>query len=315
MKKITLFIMTAVAAITFAACGGYGDKPATNNANANTNTNTAKPTAAAPTKEALMALEKSAWEAWKNKDTKFWDGYLSDRMVGFGRNGREDKAAAIKSLTEKPAEVKSYSLTDEQMTMLGADVAVLTFRASQDFTQSDGKPGPKDVWASSVFVREGDKWKNLMFVENPVVDPKAAPAKPAAAKPAAAATPAAAKPDTLTDTLMAIETKGWEAWKKRDKVGIESVMAKEFMYFSGLGRKDRAGAIALWADSKCEGIDYKFSDPKGVSITPDVSLVTYKADVKGTCDGKRVPPSLWVASFDIKEGDVWKNAFYTDVNR
>jgi hypothetical protein len=43
--------------------------------------------------------------------------------------------------------------------------------------------------------------------------------------------------------------------------------------------------------------------------------VTYKADVKGKCDGKAVAPTLWVASFDIKEGDEWKNAFYTDINR
>ena len=52
-----------------------------------------------------------------------------------------------------------------------------------------------------------------------------------------------------------------------------------------------------------------------VSLAPDVSLVTYKADVKGTCDGAPVPPAVWVASFDVKEGDAWKNAFYTDVAR
>src|SRR5258708_38032991 len=124
--------------------------------------------------------------------------------------------------------------------MLSPDVAVLTFKAEQDDTR-DGKKGPSPVWASSVYVRDGDKWKSFLYVENLVVDPKAPPAKPAApaAKPAAETKPAAdAKPDTLTDSLMAIETKGWEAWKTRDKTGVEGVMAKAFQYVSGLGVKN-----------------------------------------------------------------------------
>jgi len=318
MKRITTITLTLVAAAFFAACGApAGNSPAANNANTNSNANSAtKPVAAAPTKDALFALEKSAWEAWKNHDNKFWDAYLSDKGVGFGPTGRMDKAASIKAMADDKAEVKSYAFSDENMTMLGNDVAVLTFKAEQDYTR-DGKKGPSPVWASSVYVRDGDKWKELLYVENLVVDPKAPPAKPAA--PAAAkkdeVKPADTKPDSLTDSLMAIETKAWEAWKTRDKAGIEAAMGKGFQYVSGLGVKNRDDALKLWGDSKCEGLDYKFSDPMGISITPDVSLVTYKADVKGKCDGNALSPSLWVASFDTKEGEAWKNAFYTDVNR
>ena len=319
MKRISLLTLPFIAAAFFAACGGtaennYPPASKTNTANANA---AAKPVAAAPTKDALVALEKSGWEAWKNKDAKFWDGYLSDKYVGFGPSGRLDKAAEIKLLSDAKIDVKSYSFSDEKMEMLGSDVAVLTFRASQDYTV-DGKPGPKDVWSSSIYVREGDKWKSLSYVENPVVDPNAKPAKPAAPAPVKkdeAAKPTESKPDTFGDALMAIETKGWAAWKQRDRAGEEAVMAKDFMYMSGLGRKEKEDALKLWIDSKCTGLDYKFSDPMGFSVTPDVSLVTYKADVKGTCDGKPNTPAVWVASFDIKEGDTWKNAFYTDVPR
>ena len=115
--------------------------------------------------------------------------------------------------------------------------------------------------------------------------------------------------------MMAVETKGWDAWKARDVKGVEGVLAKDFMYLSGLGRADRAAAIKTWSEPKCTGLDYKFAEPMAVSLATDVAFVTYKADVKGTCDGKPVPPSVWVASFDLKEGDAWKNAFYTDVNR
>lgn len=315
MKRISLITITLAAAALFAACGApAGNAPATNTATAANTANTAaKPAAAAPTKEALMTIEKSSWEAWKNKDAKVFEDVLSAKAIGFNAAaGRQDKAAMIKSLTDSKCEVKSYSFSDDQMSMLGNDVAVLTFKAAQDAT-CDGKKAPANVWASSVYVREGDKWKSLLYIENEVTDPKAAP-KPAAA-PKGEAKPAETKPDALTETLMAIETKAWEAWKQRDKAGVESVMAKDFMYVSGLGRTARADAIKMWAEQKCTGLDYKFTDPLGVSISPDVSLVTYKADAKGVCDGKPVAPYLWVASFDLKESDTWKNAFYTDVNR
>ena len=317
MKRITLMIMTLVAAALFAACGAPADnKPAANNANAaNSNANAAKPVAAAPTKDALVAIEKASWEAWKNRDVKAFGDVISEKAIGFNpATGRQDKAAMIKSFTDAKCEVKSYSFADEQMSMVGNDVAVLTFKAQQDYT-CDGKAGPKDVWASSVYVREGDKWKSYLYIENAVVDPKSPP-KPAAApvkKPDAA--PADAKPDALTEALMAIETKAWEAWKQRDKAGIEAVMAKDFMSVGSTGRFAKADAVKNWGDQKCEGLDFKFSDAKAFSVTSDVAVATYNSDVKGKCDGNTVSPFLWVASFSIKEGDAWKNAFYTDVNR
>lgn len=316
MKRITLIIMTLIAAALFAACGVPADnKPAANNANATNVNAAAKPAAAAPTKDALVALEKTGWDAWKARDPKAFGDILSDKSVGFSpATGRQDKAAMIKSFTEAKCEVKSYSFSDEQMSMLGPDVAVLTFKAQQDYT-CDGKKGPADVWASSIYVREGDKWKSYLYVENPVTDPKAMPKYAAAPVQKDDAKAGDAKPDALTETLLAIETKAWEAWKQRDKAGIEGVMAKDFMYVSGMGRMVRADAVKQWGDQKCEGLDFKFTDAKGVQVTPDVALVTYKADVKGKCDGKPVAPFLWVASFDIKEGDAWKNAFYTDINR
>jgi len=39
--------------------------------------------AAAPSKAAIEALEKSAYEAWKSKDAKFWDTFLADNFVGW----------------------------------------------------------------------------------------------------------------------------------------------------------------------------------------------------------------------------------------
>lgn len=268
--------------------------------------------AAGPSTAAVFALEKKGWEAWKKRDPKTFEKLLSDRYVGFGRNGRLDKAAAIKTLTSSNCDVRSYSLSDEQMDMLGTEVAVLTFKAAQDFT-CDGKKGPANVWASSVFVREGSKWRNVLYVENPVADPNAPAAAPV--PPAAAVLPAASGADALTGELMAVEAGAWNAWKARDSKAMGDLTTGHFKYVSADGRLDKAASLKVWSEPKCEGLAYVHTEPRSVQLSKDVALVTYKADVQGSCDGRPTPPSLWVASFNQKDGTVWKNAFYTDTAR
>ena len=313
----SLLLLSALAVIS-TACGSAAEntsansKPATNtNASTMANANAAATTtAAAPSKDSIAALEKSGWEAWKNRDSKVQEEILSDRYVGFGPTGRTNKAASVESMSKQNCKVNSYSWSDEQMRMIGSDVAVLTFKADQDYT-CDGKKGDTPTWSASVYVREGDKWKNTYYAETKVVPEKAPPAR---AKTGEAKAPDT-KPDDLTNTLMAIETKGWDAWKNRDVKGVEEVMAKDFMYFSGKGRLERADAIKNWAEPKCTGLGYTFAEPAGIQLSKDAALVTYKANVTGACDGVAVAPTLWVASFDVKEGDAWKNAFYMDLPR
>lgn len=320
MIGIKHLVLTAAAGLALTACAPPAANNSTayntnmSNANANANANTAKPVAAAPTKEALMALDTSAHEAWKTKDTKFWDGFLSANFVGFGEAGRMDRAASIKQYSGADCYVKSYTLSDDQMMLLGADAAVLTYKVAIDGT-CGGKKLPANSWASSVYVREGDKWKGAFHIEAPVIDPNAPPAKAAAPAPASSPAATSAQPDALATALMAVEVKSWDAWKNRDMKAMDTILAKEYTYTSGSGRYDRAGALKTWSEPKCENLAYTHSEPMAVSLSKDVGLVTYRADIKGTCNGKPNPPSIWAASVSVKEGDIWKNTFYTDVPR
>jgi hypothetical protein len=49
----------------------------------------------APPDEALIALEQKSWEAWKNRDGKFYESFLSDDHVEVGAGGVDDKAAIV----------------------------------------------------------------------------------------------------------------------------------------------------------------------------------------------------------------------------
>jgi hypothetical protein len=53
-----------------------------------------------PSKLALVTLEKSAYAAWRSKDAKFWDTFLSDKFVGWGTSGKLDKASVQRMFYE-----------------------------------------------------------------------------------------------------------------------------------------------------------------------------------------------------------------------
>lgn len=313
MKRFSLITITLATAAFLAACGAPADnKPATN-ANATNANAVAKPAAAAPTKDSLMAIEKSGWEAWKNHDNKFWADFYSDKYVGFGPDGQMNKAAAVKSLEEGKHVVKSYSLSDDQMMMAGPDVAVLTYKAAQDYTMNDGKPGPKEVWSAAVYLREGDKWRCALYAETPVVDPKAPP-KPAPAR-KDEAKKEEAKPDAATDALLAIERKIWEAWKAKDGKPLEDILGKDFIFFGGQGRSDRATTIKNWTtDNKCEVKSFTLSNAMSVSLTKDVSILTYKGGAAGKCEGQPIPTE-WYVGLYMKEGEAWKESFGMGVSQ
>src|SRR5438445_8289322 len=140
MNKIKYFVLTAAAAVVFTACGApAGNAPAANNAN--TNTNTTKITAAAPTADGLMALDKQANEAYLRGDGKFFDGFLSDKFVMRDGGKRIDKAAVVDMISKTKCESKSFELTEPQMAKIDADTYVLSYKGTFDGTCTgpDGK--------------------------------------------------------------------------------------------------------------------------------------------------------------------------------
>jgi hypothetical protein len=121
----------------------------------------------AAVKSALVALEKQAWEAWKKKDANFFRTYLADDAIGNGREGVENRTHIIDFIANNKCEIRSYMLDDSSfnVTMIDADAAILTYKATQDYT-CDGKPGPTPIWSSAVYVKRGGKWLNVFYQES-----------------------------------------------------------------------------------------------------------------------------------------------------
>ena len=301
------FALTIVVAFAFTACG----ETATNKPAGNASSPAAKPVGAGPTKEALAALETKAFEAWKTKDTKFWDGFLAESFTGFTDGKRSWKADEIKMITEGKCDIKSFAFSDQTVTVIDADDAVLTSKVTTVGT-CDGQKLPSPTMSATLFVRSGDAWKAAYHNEVMIIDPKSPP--PAPAKKEAAkkdeAKPAEAKDDPTTDALMAVEKAGWDAWKARDAKAIEAVVANEVAFVDPMGNfaASKADAIKAWTEPKCEIKSAAPSDGMGSAASPTVAILTYRGDAEGTCDGQKLGP-LWGTSFLIQEGGAWKVAY------
>ncbi len=326
MKKITLFILTAIASVFFVACGA----PATNAPanNANTNTNTAKPTAAAPTKDALFAMDKQANEAALKGDGKFFEGFLSDKFVSYDMGKRMDRTDTVKMLGSMKCETKSWSLDDAQMAMIDADTAVVSYKGIFDGSCTDpaGKSMkmPSPMRGASIYVRSGDKWLGAWHGENMIIDPKAPPAKSGAKKEEAkkddkaasnantAAAPAKPTGDANTDALVKLHTAGWEAFKAKDAKKFEEMTSANLSIVDPLGTwiSGKAAVINRWTETmKCEGITkVAVTDGFATAFSPTVELLTLKGTADGKCDGQPNGP-LYQSAVYVKEGDVWKLAF------
>jgi ketosteroid isomerase-like protein len=338
MKTILRLSLFALTALMLIACA-----PPTNtntNTNGNTNANVAaKP--AAPTAEALMALENKAWEAYKNKDGKYFETFAADSMIAGNGQGVMAKADVAKMISEHKEEVKSFSLSDPHVTPAGADAAVLTYKATVEGSDDGGKPFPSPVTVATVFVRSGSDWKAAYHNEVPVIDPANASGDKkegaaAAGSDVAGATELDTKPEAkpmantssnaassssnssastgdqaLTDTLMAAEKKGWDAWKAKDAKAFDEMLASSFAFVDPMGKGvfSKAEAIKGWTtDNPCNVSSVSLSDGKAQSISKDAAILVVKGNATGTCGDMKIEP-LWNTTVFVKEGDTWKVAY------
>ena len=313
MKTIVITVFLGLTAPILASCG----TPA-KNTSANRSADTAKPAAAVPTADALLALDKHANEAYIKSDSKFFERILSDKFVMREGGQQMDKAAVIKMIANNKCEVKDWKLEDPQMAKIDADTYVLSYKGTFDgsCTAPDGKSMkvPSPVRAATVWARTGDTWQAAFHGENLIFDPKSSP--PATAKgnkekdgKAAAIKPAA---DPSTAAMMAIEKSVWEAWKAKDAAKLEDLTARDlsFQNIFGIYFANKADTIKDWTSARCDVKSVSVTDGAGTLLSPTVGLLSRKGTAEGTCDGQKLTSvPVYGTSVYVKDGDSWKLAF------
>lgn len=120
----------------------------------------------APPDEALIALEQKSWEAWKNRDGKFYESFLSDDHVEVGAGGVDDKAAIVAFVGSPVCVVKSWATSNFKVIAFDERTVLLTYFAEQN-TTCHGRPVPSPAWVSSLYVKRNGRWLNAMYQQTP----------------------------------------------------------------------------------------------------------------------------------------------------
>ena len=262
---------------------------------------------AGPTPAVLLSRETSAYEAWKSRDAKFWESFLSDRFVGWGSSGRLDKASATREYTGVDCDIASYALSDVQMTPLGRDAALMTHKTTLDGT-CGGQRSPRGSWAATAYVRNGNQWKAAFHAEAAIVDPAAPPVGRKAAREQNQAR--SADRDAGTNALLPLEKALWDAWKDHDAGRIDGLTATnvQFINIFGIHLATKTEALKNWSGKGCDVKTVALTDAAATMLSPNVGILTFHASADGTCFGQKVGP-IWGSSVYVKDGDTWKWTF------
>jgi hypothetical protein len=110
---------------------------------------------------AMMAVERSVWEAWKAKDAKRLEELTTAGLSFQNIYGTylSNKAETLKNWTSAYCDIKSVSVTDGAGTLLSPTVGILNRTGTAEGTCNGQKLAPVPIYGTSVFVKDGDSWK------------------------------------------------------------------------------------------------------------------------------------------------------------
>ena len=314
MKTAVIPVFLGLSALMLAGCGTPGK-----NTSLNSNVDNRKTTAAAPTGDALLVLDKQANEAYIKSDSKFFERMLSDKFVMREGGQQMDRAAIIRMIAGNKCDVKDWKLEDPQMGKIDADTYVLSYKGTFDgsCTAPDGKSMkvPSPIRAATVWARTGDTWRAAFHGENLIFDPKNPPPAKAGGnkeKPTKDKAPTKPAADPSTAAMMAIETSVWETWKAKDAAKLEDLTTKDLSFQNIFGTyfANKADTIKDWTSKRCDIRSVSVTDGVGTLLSPTVGILSRKGTAEGTCDGQKLTSvPVYGTSVYVKDGDSWKLAF------
>lgn len=279
MKKIFVLVSLLLLA---AACA----PPSAPNANAPANANTAAPKTAAPSEADIVAKEKAAWDAIKQKDYVAFGNMLTTDYVEVTDQGVMDKAGIV-------ADVKDFiptdlTFSDWKMIPVDNDAAIVTYSFTQKATYKgkDLPPGP--YRAAAVWVNRDGKWQAFYYQQTAVT--KMPPAPPAATD--KAETKAPAKLSETGPDPIANEKIVWDAFKNKNYDGFGTLLDAAFVELEGPAVYDKAGAVK--GASEFDANQFEMSEWKAAKLDADAALVTYLVKPKDPKWDLERHSTIWV---------------------
>src|SRR5947199_10411704 len=117
---------------------------------------------AAPNESAISDLEKSAWEAFKNKQADAFKTLLSKDYCGVYADGVKTLDGEVANMTK--TDLRDYSFAEVKVVFPHPKVAVITYKATVQ-ASADGKDISGTYNSASVWVQQGKKWVGACHAE------------------------------------------------------------------------------------------------------------------------------------------------------
>ena len=117
--------------------------------------------AADPSTVAMMAVEKSVWEAWMAKDAARLQELTTPDLSFQNIFGTyfANKADTLKNWTSAYCDIRSVSVTDGEGTLLSPAIGILNRTGTAEGSCNGQKLPPVPIYGTSVYVKNGDSWK------------------------------------------------------------------------------------------------------------------------------------------------------------
>ena len=112
-------------------------------------------TNAAPDQDTMMAKEKSAWQAFKDKDAAAFQKVVAPDVVGVYSDGINGMKGALDGM--KTTDMKSFDMSDFNGHMVGKDVFVTSYKITTVEVMK-GKDTSVSYYAGSVWKMEKGEW-------------------------------------------------------------------------------------------------------------------------------------------------------------
>ena len=110
---------------------------------------------AVPDQDAMMAKEKAAWQAFKDKDAAGFQKVADHDMIGVYAEGISDMAKELSDM--KKWDMKSFKISDFKGHSDEKDVFVTNYTVTIEGTY-DGKDASGTYYAGSVWKQENGVW-------------------------------------------------------------------------------------------------------------------------------------------------------------
>ncbi len=116
----------------------------------------------------IIKLEKSGWNAWKNKNAEWFQSNTTAEFLSINAEGISNKGQVVKS-TPVDCNVHSFSLDDFRFIVLNEKTVLLIYTAMQDGECGGKKLTPK-IRASVTYVKSAGKWLEALYMETAIAE-------------------------------------------------------------------------------------------------------------------------------------------------